>query len=577
MRPARSEQLQREQQADRANAEAAASPVRATGVLPPEAALRLGRRRLLGVALAAGIGFSAIAGQLVRLSVSLDTDIRTSSAEAIASSHSRPDIVDRNGRIIATDVAGRSLYADPAMLLDPDQATEALATVLPDLDRNALRTQLYDRHRRFVWIKRGLTPRQAQSVHDLGLPGIAFRRELRRIYPDGALVGHIVGQVDPDNRGISGLEKFLDDQGMVQEVHGAHPSRARPVRLSLDLGVQHALADVLAGAVKTFEAKGAAGIVMAADTGAVLGCYSWPPIDPSIPGSRLDPGRPDLIHASVFELGSIMKSFTVAMMLDEGLATLDKTYDVGKPLTFGRFHINDFHRHAGAMTVRDIFVRSSNVGSAEMALQAGAARQRAFLERIGLINPVRTEAGPVAAPLLPERWGEVETATIAFGHGLALAPMQVMASAASLVNGGLRVEPTYLAGATRPDPSFARVLSPATSRKIREIMRLNVTLPYGTGRRAKSEGYRVGGKTGTAEMPGRHGYRKRAVVSSFLSTFPADKPGYVVLIALIEPQPTPATRGSITASVNAAPVTAALVHRIAPILGVLPRRIARVK
>ncbi len=539
--------------------------------------MRQARLRLVALAGLVALLFAAIAGQLVRLTLRGERELRTASAEAITRSYSRPDIVDRNGRIIATDVAGHSLYADPAMLLDADEATEDLVAVLPELDRSVLRPQLSDRTRRFVWIKRGLTPRETQAIHDLGLPGLGFRRELRRVYPADKLVGHISGQVDPDNHGISGMERFLDEQGFSREVLGAHPSRAAPVRLSLDLGAQHALADELTKAAATYRAKGAAGVVLDVASGEVLASYSWPPVDPAMPGALLDPARPDRVHGGVFEPGSILKAFTVAMMLDSGLAGLDKTYDASRPLTFGRHQINDLHPHRSPMTVRDIFVRSSNVGSAMMALEAGADRQRAFLERIGLITPIRTEAGPVAPPLLPTRWGEVETATIAFGHGLAAAPMQLAAAAASLVNGGRRIAPTYLSLAPDDVRPRAQVITSRASAAVREVMRLNVTMPYGTGRRAAVQDYRVGGKTGTAEIAGKGGYEEKSVIASFLATLPTDDPRYVVLVSLFEPQPAPGTNGGITAGLNAAPVTAALVARIAPILGLLPRRVVEVE
>ncbi|MEZ5857009.1 MAG: penicillin-binding protein 2 [Hyphomicrobiaceae bacterium] len=539
----------------------------------PLKTLRATRLRLAAVAGVVALLLAAIAGQLVRFSLIGRSELRTAAAETLTHSYSRPDIIDRNGRIIATDVAGYSLYADPAMLLDADEATEDLAAVLPEIDPSVLRPQLADRSRRFVWIKRGLTPREAQTIHDLGLPGLGFRRELKRIYPAGKLVGHISGQVDPDNRGISGIERFLDEQGFSREVQGAHPSRANPVRLSLDLGAQHALADELAKAAESHQAKGAAGVVIDVGTGEVLASYSWPPVDPGVPGSLLDTTRPDRVQGGVYELGSILKTFTVAMMLDAGLATLEKTYDVSQPLTFGRHQIHDLHGHAGRLSVRDIFVRSSNIGSAMMALEAGAERQRAFLERIGLINAIRTEAGLVAPPLLPQRWGEVETATIAFGHGMAAAPMQLAAAAASLVNGGRQVAPTYLSRAPNDVSPATQVVSGRTSSAIRQVMRLNVTMPYGTGRRAAVQGYRVGGKTGTAEIAGKDGYRAKSVVASFLATFPTDSPRFVVLISLFEPKPSAATNGAITAGVNAAPLTASVVARIAPILGVLPRRV----
>ncbi len=528
------------------------------------------------LAVAGGLAFAtlAVTAQLVRLGTASLGETRSASAEPVSRIFSRPDIVDRNGRVVATDVASSSLFADPALVLDRDEVAEQLARTLAGLDANELRTQLADRTRRFVWIRRGLAPVEAQRVHDLGLPGLAFRREPKRVYPSGALLGHIIGQVDPDNRGTTGIERHIDDAGGVEAVHGAVSSDARPVRLSIDLGVQHAVANELAAAADRYRASGAAGLVLDAATGEIVSAASWPPIDPTVPGAHLDPASPDRLQGGVYELGSIFKALTVAMALDDGLATLDKSYDVTRPLVFGRHQIRDLHPVGRPLTVRDIFIHSSNVGAAMLAMEAGNSRQLVFLARMGLTEPIRTEVGPVAPPLLPQRWGDVETATIGFGHGLAVAPLQFAAVMASLVNGGHRVAPTYLARTAQPPPTVEGILRPETSAAMRELMRLNVTMAHGTGRRAEAPGYRVGGKTGTAEMPGKGGYQAKSVISSFIGAMPMDQPRYVLLVSLFEPQPEDAAKGGITAGLNAAPVTAAIVARIAPILGVLPRKMA---
>ncbi|MGE0767738.1 MAG: peptidoglycan D,D-transpeptidase FtsI family protein [Hyphomicrobiaceae bacterium] len=531
------------------------------------------RLRMLAVAAALAVATMAIAGQLLRLGMAGFGEARTSSAEPIGRSYSRPDIVDRDGRIIATDVAANSLFADPALILDRDEVAEKLARTLPGLDPAELRAQLADRTRRFVWIRRGLAPIEAQHVHDLGLPGLAFRREPKRVYPSGKLLGHIVGQVNPDNRGIAGIERYLDERVGVEPVHGAVASSARPVRLSIDLGAQHAVADELAAAAKRYGASGAAGLVMDVTSGEIVAAASWPAIDPNVSGAALDATRPDRLDGGVYELGSMFKALTIAMSLEDHLATLDKVYDVTKPLILGRYQIRDLHALGRPLTVREIFIHSSNVGAAMMAMEAGNSRQLVFLARMGLTEPIRTEAGPVAPPLLPPRWGEVETATISFGHGIAVAPLQFTAVMASLVNGGHRVTPTFLARSEPSPVPGEAIIKPQTSMAIRELMRLNVTMAHGTGRRAEVAGYRVGGKTGTAEIPGKGGYKEKSVISSFVSALPMDRPRYIMLVSLFEPQPEEGTSHGITAGLNAAPVTAAIVERIAPILGVLPRKI----
>ncbi|MBS0240649.1 MAG: penicillin-binding protein 2 [Proteobacteria bacterium] len=547
-----------------------AAPGSDTVALPSAASIRL---RMLALGLVLVLATAAISGQLVRLAITGRADMRTASAEPIVRNYSRPDIVDRQGRLIATDVGANSLFADPGLILDRDEVAEKLARTLPGIDADELRRLLADKTRRFVWIRRGLAPVEAQRVHDLGLPGLAFRREPKRVYPQGALLGHILGQVNPDNRGLSGIERHIDETGGSDALSGSLLANAAPVRLSIDLGAQHAVAEELKSAAGHYKAKGASAVVMDANSGEIVAAASWPGIDPNVPGAHLDPDRLDRLAGGVYELGSIFKMLTIANSLDEGLATLDKSYDTVEPLIFGGRQIKDSHPLGRPLTVRDIFLHSSNVGAARMALEAGTTRQLVFLARMGLLEPIRTEAGPIAPPLLPQRWDEVETATIAFGHGLAVAPLQFIATAAAVLNGGHRVTPTFLAARPRDATSDDTVLKPTTSAAIRELMRLNVTVAYGTGRRADVPGYRVGGKTGTAEVAGIGGYQKKAVIASFLAALPMDAPRYVMMVSLFEPEAAEETHGGITAGLNAAPVTARIVERIAPILELLPRGI----
>ena len=511
-----------------------------------------------------------ISAQVVRVSLAPRSEPRLSAAEPITRMHARPDIVDRSGRIIATDVAAPSLYADPALILDLDEMIETLAKTMPQLDEAELRRTLGDRTRRFAWVKRRMTPVEAQRAHELGLPGLSFRREPKRVYPTGALTGHIAGHVNIDNRGMAGLERFIDERMGLDVVAAAAPSRLRQVKTTLDIGVQHAVTEELAAALGRYGAAAAAGLVMDVETGGIIAAVSLPSVDPNKPGDGMEATR-DRLQGGVYELGSILKTLTVAMALEDGTATLERTLDTTAGIEIGRHTIKDLHPAPAPLSVRDIFLQSSNVGAGLIALEAGAGRQLAFLARIGLTEPMRTEAGPVAAPLLPARWDRIETVTIAYGHGIAVAPIQFAAAAAALVNGGRRVVPHLIADGERKPGD--RILTERTSEAMREILRLNVTRANGTGRRADVPGYRVGGKTGTAEIPGETGYRRKAVIASFLGAFPMEQPRYLTLVSLFEPQATAETRGQITAGVNAAPTTARLVERIAPILGVLPRRL----
>jgi cell division protein FtsI (penicillin-binding protein 3) len=530
------------------------------------------RRRTLATIACVLLAFAAIAGQLVRLSLRSGPEMTATLAEPLTSSWSRPDILDRNGRLIATDVAVHSLYADPQQILDLDEAVEKLSTVLGGVDPAELRKTLGDKTKRFAWVARGLAPRLAQRVHDFGLPGIAFRTELKRAYPLGALAGHVIGAVNIDNKGLAGIERTVDEMGRPEPVHGPGRTQKAPLRLSLDIGVQHALADELKQASATYGAAAAAGLILDANTGEIVAAESLPEADPSKPADWRDAALADRLFGGTYELGSVFKTLTVAMALEAGTADLDKVYDVTQPLKTGPFTITDLHSQNRPLSVREIFLHSSNIGAGMLARELGARRQRALLDSFGLLEAMRTEAGPVAAPQLPKNWGDAETITIAYGHGLAVAPLQFAVAVATLVNGGNKVTPTLL---TASDISVGkrRIVSAETSAKIREIMRLNVTHAAGTGRRAEADGYRVGGKTGTAELPGRGGYNAKAQISSFVGAFPMDGPKYVTLILLFEPQ-TGATGGDhATAGLNAAPATARIVARVAPLLGVLPRRL----
>jgi cell division protein FtsI (penicillin-binding protein 3) len=531
------------------------------------------RRRTL-LTLAALIAcFAAIAAQLLRLGLKAEADFHLNIAEPIGQSWSRPDIVDRHGQLLATDVATHSLYADPQLVLDSDEILEKLTGALAGLDRSEVRRALADRGRRFAWIARGLTPREAQRVHDLGLPGLAFRTELKRVYPLGALAGHVVGSVNVDNKGLVGLERWLDDMGKVEAVQGTDRSEKPALRLSLDVGVQHAVSEELQAAVARYSATGAAGLVLDLSSGEVLAAASLPAADPARPSDWLDLRHADKLMSGTFELGSVFKTLTVAMALEAGVADLNSLYDVRRPLTIGANTITDLHPSGRPLSVREIFLHSSNVGAGLIALDLGADRQRQLLAKFGLIEPLRTEAGNTAPPQLPKHWGRIETVTISYGHGIAVAPLQLAAAMAGVIVGP-KVTPTFLAR-TEASPPAPRLISPATSARIQEILRLNVTSPVGTGRRADAEGYRVGGKTGTAEMPGRGGYQAKAVISSFIGAFPMDAPNYLTLVMLFEPEPVAGIAPGITAGLNAAPTTARIVHRIAPVLGVLPRLIGR--
>ena len=552
----------------------AAKPVasRRRSAPTPHVALPPTRAWVMHAALA--VIFLSIAGQTIRLATSSDApETRLSRAEPLHQSFIRPDIVDRRGNLLATDVEAASLFADPSLVYDADEAAERLAALFPDLDAPELRRQFADKSRRFVWVRRSLTPIEAQRAHDLGIPGLAFRREPRRVYPTRFLTGRLTGHVDVDNRGLSGIERHIDETGASEAAAGPTPSHKPPVRLSIDLGVQNAIADGLADAMGQFKAQAAAGLIMDVDSGELLAAVSLPDQDPSrFPGAD-DDDRIDRVMGGVFELGSIAKIVTLGLALDDLGASPTRFYDTREPLHFGRHTISELHPPSRPLTLAEILIRSSNVGAGIIAMEAGVARQRAFLDRLGLLDTMRTEAGRIAPPLLPTPWGALEGVTISYGHGLAVAPLQFAAAAASLVNGGIKIQPTLIKQ-DAPPPAETRVVSAQTSAAIREALRRVVSDTQGTGRRAEIAGYEIGGKTGTAEQPGRGGYQSKTVISSFLAVLPAKAPRYVMLISLFEPEGVAETKGKITAGYNAAPTAARIIERVGPMLDLLPARLA---
>jgi cell division protein FtsI (penicillin-binding protein 3) len=529
-------------------------------------------RARLGLAV---VGFATvyaiIAIRLVLYAALPDTHAvrRGGSQDAVATA--RPDILDRNGEILATDLKTSSLFAEPKRIIDPDEATELLAGVMPDLDSREVRDRLGSK-RGFAWLKREITPAQQQEVHRLGIPGIGFLTENKRVYPSDNEVSHIIGHVNVDNQGIAGIEKWLDGRGLA-DLHRAGFGSDReqePVRLAVDLRVQHALRDELIAARDKFKADASAGIVLDVRTGEIVSMVSVPDYNPNNPREALDPSRINRLTTGVYEMGSTFKALTVAMALDSGKVTLNSSFDARGSLRYGHFNISDFHAQNRVLTVPEIFTYSSNVGAAKMALGQGVEAHKAFLRKVGQLDRLRTELPESAEPIVPKRWGELNTVTIAFGHGLSVAPLQSVMGVAAILNGGYLIPPTFLRRTQEEARAIAkRVVKPETSAAMRYLMRLNAE--KGTATRADVKGYYVGGKTGTAEKVINGRYSKNRLMTDFMAVLPADEPRYLLLIMLDEPKPLAETHGFATSGWNAAPVTAKVIERIAPLLGLEPR------
>jgi cell division protein FtsI (penicillin-binding protein 3) len=515
--------------------------------------------------------YAVIAARLVTYAVVGDSHGLRRGVAQDATATARPDIVDRNGEILATDVKAPSLYGEPRRIIDTDEAIELLTATLPDLETGEVRQRLSSR-KGFVWLKREITPQQQQDIHRLGIPGIGFLRENKRVYPSGPEVAHLIGLVNIDNQGIAGIEKWLDNNGLA-DLHRAgfaSDRQQQPVELSVDLRVEHALRDELIRAREKFHAKAASGLVSNVHTGEIVAMVSLPDFDPNNPKEAHDPDRINRLTTGVYEMGSTFKAFTLAMALDSGKANLNSMYDDRGPLHYGKFTIHDDEPKGRFINMKEVFTFSSNIGAARIALAQGVEAHKAFLAKMGQLQRLRTELPESAAPLVPHRWGELNTVTIAFGHGVAVAPLQAVMGIDALVNGGYLIPPTFLKRTEAEAMAVAkRVIKPDTSDKMRFLLRLNAEI--GTARKADVPGYYVGGKTGTAEKVINGRYAKKRVLTAFTAIFPADAPKYQLLVMLDEPQSLPETHGFITSGWNAVPTGGKVIARIAPLLGIEPR------
>jgi len=527
---------------------------------PAQQTLEVGRTRLLVTAGLFTVAFLAIGLRLVDVTlIKPSGEAKLAHGSAVAKIEmSRADIVDRNGALLATTLASPSLYANPKQIIDAREATRKLVAVLPELSEAEVYAKLTS-ERSFVWLKRLLTPREQLAVNRLGIPGLAFEREERRVYPEGNLAAHVVGYTGLDNKGLAGIERGFDD---------ILKSRKEPLQLSVDLRLQNILRDELSRTMQDFSAKGATGIVMDVHDGEVLAMVSLPDFDPNKPGSATPETTFNRATLGTYEMGSTFKTFTAAMALDAHTATLASYYDASKPIVIGRFTIHDYHNLHRALSVPEIYEYSSNIGAARMAMDAGTDRLREFLGRLGLLHAPTFEIPEIAAPLVPAPWHDVNTMTIAFGHGLSVSPLQLAIAGSAVVNGGVLHQATIVKPPEGYVPSGTQVMSAKTSEDMRRLMRLVVE--QGTGEFAAAPGYLVGGKTGTAEKVNGHSYAHKALLSSFLGAFPINNPRYLVLAIIDEPHGNKESHGFATGGWTAAPVVGRVVQRAAPLLGVAP-------
>ncbi len=523
-------------------------------------ALETGRARLLVGAALFALAFAAICGRLVDVTMLEDgIDPRTAEQPGLSAPVAeRADIVDRNGVVLATSLATGSLFANPRQITNVDEAAKELAATIPDLSVAELKAKL-GADKSFVWLQRDMTPQQQFAVNRLGIMGLYFQADERRVYPMGSLTSHVVGFTDVDAKGLAGIERSFDDV----LAGGRHP-----VQLSLDVRIQQIMREELQRGIDDFNGIGGAGIVLDARTGEILSLVSLPDFDPNLAATAGPDQRFNRATLGVYEMGSTFKTLNTAMALDSGKIKMTDTFDAAHNIQIGRFTIHDFEHMNRALSVPEVFMYSSNIGAARMAMVVGIDIQKAFMAKFGMLRPVSLELPELGKPQYPADWRPINSMTIAFGQGIAVSAVHVVSAVAAMVNGGLIRPATLIKRSPEEVSDGQRVISSNTSDKMRELLRLVVQA--GTGKSADAPGYLVGGKTGTAQKQKGRGYEANARLASFVGAFPMSTPRYVVFVMVDEPKPNAHSYGFATGGWVAAPVVGRIVQRMAPMVGLPP-------
>lgn len=520
--------------------------------------------------------FAVVMGRLVYLG-SIVTDPAIDGQERDIITATRPAILDRNGLEMAVDIRVPSLFAEPRRIIDVDEAAEAILTVIPDLDPQWLRQRLTG-DKGFVWIKRELSPSVRDRIFDLGIPGLDFLTESKRFYPGGKEASHILGAVNIDNQGIAGIEKHMDDEAvaLLQSLGLARGNELAPVSLSIDMRVQHIMYEQLLDALERYKAVAAAGVMVDVRTGEVVAMVSLPDFDPNNPATMFEPvgykkdQRFNRITSGIFELGSTFKTITIAGALDSGLVRINDSFDARFGIRFGRFTITDYRGKNRVMTLPEVYKYSSNIGTIRIMQQWGKDNFRAFLTRLGFDKRVPFELPEMRSPNVPTKWPDIVAATASFGHGLSISPLHQVMAYAALVNDGCLLPPTlYRRSEAEARPLCENVISPQTSAQVRYLMRLNALEGSGSRMNRAADGYRAGGKTGTAEKVVNGRYAQGLNLNVFSSAFPLDDPRYAMVILVDEAKRENEQSGT-TAGWNAGEVTGRIIQRAAPLLGVGP-------
>lgn len=475
----------------------------------------------------------------------------------------RRDIVDRNGMVLATSISAASLVANPTIIRHETDVAKGLHAIFPDESYDALLSKLMKKRSTFLYLHRHLTPTQQQAVNNLGVPGLFFEPDLKRVYPYGPLFSHVIGYVNTDNEGIAGIEKFYD--GQLDD-----PVNEKPLALSIDLRVQSIVHDELTKTVDAFNALGGTGVVLDMATGEIIAMTSLPEFDPNQPGKASDDSRFNRATLGDYEMGSTFKTFTIAAALEYKVDTLKNGYDASHPIKYGKYTINDAEPMGRWLSIPEIFAYSSNIGAAKMGLDIGARRQQAFLKSLGMFEPVSLEVPELAHPIYPkpQDWRDINTMTIAYGHGMAVTPLHLVRAVAAVAGDGRVMPLTLVKGGNEGKEWSKPVVSAHTIHDMRELLRLVVMA--GTAKMADAPGYHVGGKTGTAEKNANGVYSANNKLALFVSAFPINAPRYALLVMVDQPRGNESTHGFATGGWISAPAVGRIVQRMAPLMGMNP-------
>jgi cell division protein FtsI (penicillin-binding protein 3) len=511
-----------------------------------------------------------IQGELPRLTEMANPDQGVENEPDVAVAKLRGDIVDRNGVLLARSLKTASLYADPALITDPEQVAKDLVRVLPDLKYGDVLQKL-QRKTRFIWLRRNLAPQDQYAILNLGYPGLNFQDEAHRIYPQGALTAHMVGFTDIDGNGLGGVERSFND---------LLTTGTRPLQLTLDVRLQHIARRELEAAIREFSGIGGAAVIMDVNTGELLAAVSAPDFDPHNVTPKDNDALFNRLTLGVYEMGSTFKIFSTAALLEIRNASINQTFDATDPIKIGRFSITDYHGQKRVLTIPEVMMYSSNIAAAKMAEMVGTESFKNFLKDLGLMDTIQVELQEKGRPLIPNPWREITTMTASYGHGIAVTPMQTVSAVSSVINGGMVVHPTLVMDGTlastgkakKTSENAVRVVSEKTSHRMRQILRLVVS--DGTAKAANIPGFQVGGKTGTAEKPGGGGgYDRKRLLSSFIAVFPMNNPQYAVMVMVDEPKGTKASYGYATAGWVAVPAVGKIITAMVPVLGLVPQDI----